>query len=203
MLSPETAQGFDAGLEFTNKDGTLRLAASAYLRDTRNLVNFVLCTGSFDPACAGRPNGTFSNVGLARTDGAEFEATYAPSFKFRVTALYSHDVATDRRTGALKLGRELANRPHDVVSLSTDWTSPFKGVVLGADVRVQSASWGDAANTIRLPPGENTTLRASLPFGSFLDFYGRVENVFNDHQPTAAGYGAIGRGVFLGIRVRY
>jgi vitamin B12 transporter len=202
-LTPETANSYDAGLEFSGAQGTVRLAASVYRRDTRNLVNFVLCTGSTDPACAARPNGTFVNVGVARADGAEFEATYAPSFKFRITALYSHDVATDRTPGRLNDGKELPMRPRDVMSLSTDWTSPFKGLVLGADLRVQSGSWGDAANLVRLPPGEIATVRASLPFGSFLDFYGRVENLFNDHQPTVSGYGAPGRGVFVGIRVRY
>ena len=202
-LGPETANSYDAGLEYSGAGGTVRMAASVYRRDTRDLVNFVVCTGSIDPACANRPNGTFVNVGVARADGAEFEVTYAPSFKFRLTAIYSHDVATTRTPGGLNQGRDLAMRPRDVLSLSTDWTSPFKGLVLGADLRVQSASWGDAANTVRLPAGEDTTLRASLPFGNFLDFYARLENVFNDHQPTAAGYGATGRGVFLGLRVRY
>ena len=89
------------------------------------------------------------------------------------------------------------------MTASIDWTSPFKGVVLGLDTRVQTASWDNAANTVRLGPSELTTLRASLPFGRFIDFYGRIENLFNDHTPTVAGYGAVGRGVFAGIRVRY
>ena len=100
-------------------------------------------------------------------------------------------------------GLTLPMRPRDIATLSTDWTSPFKGMVFGADVRMQSASWGDAANTVRLSPGTVATLRATLPFGSFLDFYGRIENLFNDHAPTALGYGSPGRGVFAGIRVRY
>ena len=202
-LAPETAQSYDGGLEYTGAAGKLKLAASVYRRDSRNLIEFMPCTGSADPACAARVNGTYGNVGQARADGAELEAIYAPSFKFRVTALYSHDIATNRTPGDAHFGNDLTLRPRDVMSLSTDWTSPFKGLVLGADLRVQSASWGDAANTVRLPPGEIATLRATLPFGSFLDFYGRLENLFNDHQPTVPGYGAPGRGVFVGIRVRY
>ena len=202
-LAPETAQSYDGGLEYTGAAGKLKLAASVYRRDSRNLIEFMPCTGSADPACAARANGTYGNVGQARADGAELEAIYAPSFKFRVTVLYSHDISTNRTPGDAHFGNDLTLRPRDVMSLSTDWTSPFKGLVLGADLRVQSASWGDAANTVRLPPGEIATLRATLPFGSFLDFYGRLENLFNDHQPTVAGYGAPGRGVFVGIRVRY
>jgi vitamin B12 transporter len=202
-LSPELAQSYDGGIEYSGAQGTVRLALSLYRTDSRDLIDFIRCTGSTDPACAQRPGDTFRNVGRARAQGGEFEATYAPSFKWRMTVIYSHDNATDRTPGDPDQGKDLASRPRDVLSLSTDWTTPFKGLVLGADLRVQSASWGDVANTARLAPGENTTLRASLPFGSFLDFYARVENLFNDHEPTALGYGAPGRGVFVGVRVRY
>jgi vitamin B12 transporter len=202
-LTAQTARSFDGGVEYAGGQGTVRLAASVYRRDSRNLIEFVACPDVAQPACAGRGSGTFANVGTARAQGAEFEATYAPSFKWRLTGFYSHGVFTDRTPGGADFGRDLPMRPRDVIMLSTDWTSPFKGLVLGADLRLQSASQGNAANTVRLPPGEIATLRATLPFGNFLDFYGRVENLFNDHAPTAAGYGEPGRGVFAGIRVRY
>jgi len=202
-LTAQTADSYDGGLEFSGAQGTIRLAASVYRRDSRNLIEFVHCAGAAYAACAGRPDGTFVNIGMARADGAEFEATYAPSFKWRVTGFYTHGTFTGRTPGAAVFGKDLPMRPRDVVTLSTDWTSPFKGLVLGADLRLQSASWGDPANTTRLPPGEIATLRATLPFGSFLDLYSRVENLFNDHAPTAIGYGEPGRGVFVGVRVRY
>lgn len=202
-LTAQTARSYDGGLEYSGAQGTVRLAASVYRRDSANLIAFVGCPDATQAACAGRTSGTFANIGAARAQGAEFEATYAPSFKWRLTGFYSHGAFTDRTPGGATFGNDLPMRPRDVLSLSTDWTSPFKGLVLGADLRVQSASWGNAANTVRLPPGEIATLRATLPFGNFLDFYGRVENLFNDHAPTAAGYGEPGRGVFAGIRVRY
>jgi len=202
-LNPETAQSYDGGVEYSGMGGQVRVAVSAYRRDGNDLITFVECTRSADPACANRTNGTFLNVGMARAQGAEFEGTYVASVKWRFTVLYSHDVATNRTPGSLFDGKDLPLRPRDAMTLSTDWTSPFKGVVLGADLRVQSGSWGNVENTVRLGAGEITTLRASLPFGNFLDFYARFENIFNNHEPTATGYGSPGRGEFVGIRVRY
>ena len=203
-LRPELGQTWDAGLAYANTGETLRLGLSLYRRDSRDLIEFALCGAPADPVCiAATPNGGYGNVARARAQGAEFEATWVPSIAWRMTVLYSHDEATDRTVDSGHFGLALPMRPRDIATLSTDWTSPFKGMVFGADVRMQSASWGDAANTVRLSPGTVATLRATLPFGSFLDFYGRIENLFNDHAPTALGYGSPGRGVFAGIRVRY
>lgn len=203
-LHPETGQTYDLALAYANTGETVRAALSLYRRDSRDLIQFALCGAPSDPVCtAATPNGGYANVAAARAQGAEFELTWVPSISWRLTALYSHDEAIDRTAGSVHYGLDLPMRPRDAATLSTDWTTPFKGMVVGADLRLQSASWGNAANTVRLGPGAVATLRASLPFGNFLDFYGRIENLFNDHAPTAAGYGSPGRGVFAGIRVRY
>jgi vitamin B12 transporter len=202
-LTPETAQSYDAGVEYSGDDGRVRLGATVYRRDSRNLIVLNGCATTTQVGCLGQSLGTYGNVGASRAQGVELEATLVPSSKLRLAALYSYDHAVDRTPGGPTEGRQLPHRPPDAVTASVDWTSPFKGVVLGADLRLQSASWNDAANTVRLGTGELTTLRASLPFGRFIDFYGRIENLFNDHTQSVTGYGTIGRGVFGGIRVRY
>jgi vitamin B12 transporter len=202
-LVPETSQSYDGGIEYSGDDGRIKLSASAYRRDTQHLIDFTGCANAFGATCVGTTPGQFENVGVARADGVELEAQWVPSTRVRFSALYSYDHATNRTVDSVDYGKELAHRPRDALTVSADWTTPFKGVVLGGDVRVQSASWDDAANTVRLGAGEVTTIRASLPFGNFLEFFGRLENVFNDHTPSEAGYVATGRGVFAGIRVRY
>jgi vitamin B12 transporter len=202
-LAPETSQSYDGGVEYSGDDGRIRLAASAYRRDSRNLIDFTGCAVVPGADCVGQATGSFENVGVARAQGIELEALWVPTAKWRFSAVYSYDHATNRTPGDSNAGKELAHRPADAATVSADWTTPFKGVVLGADLRVQSASWDDAANTVRLGSGEVTTLRASLPFGNFLEFFGRLENLFNDHTPTEAGYQTVGRGGFVGIRVRY
>jgi vitamin B12 transporter len=70
-------------------------------------------------------------------------------------------------------------------------------------MRFVSQSYDDAGNFTRLEGGSQTTLRASLPVTSRIELHARVENLFNTRVPTAAGYGAQGRSVFGGLRVRY
>ncbi len=187
-LRPETGESYDAGVDYSGDDGRVRLAASLYHRDTRNLI--------------ARPTTRFANIGQTRAQGIELEAALVPSTKWRFSALYSYGSATSRTPGSANLGKDLRRRPRHALTTAIDWTSPFKGIVLGLDLRAQSASWDDGANTVRLGAGEVTTLRASLPLGNFIEFYARVENLFNDHHATTAAYGTTGRGLFGGIRVR-
>lgn len=202
-LRPETARSYDAGVEYSGLDGRVRLAATVYRRDSRDLVGFVSCYQLTTGICAGRPYGTYANVARARADGIELEATLVPSTRWRLSALYSYDKATNRTPGDADGGKDLARRPREALTTSVDWMTPLAGIMVGADVRLQSSSYDDAANTVRLGAGELTTLRASLGFANFLDLYARIENLFDDHHPTAAGYGTVGRGVFVGVRVRY
>ncbi|MFX8668628.1 TonB-dependent receptor, partial [Acinetobacter baumannii] len=42
-VRPETARSYDAGVEYSGLDGRVRLAATVYRRDSRDLVGFVSC----------------------------------------------------------------------------------------------------------------------------------------------------------------
>ncbi|WP_353229580.1 TonB-dependent receptor [Novosphingobium sp.] len=201
-LRPETARSYDGGLEYSARDGQVRLAATVYRRDSRDLIGLAGCLATNELACSSLLGGTFANIGAARADGVELEAVLAPSAKWHLSGAYSFVHATDQTPFSVNQGSDLARRPRHAFTAAADWTSPFKGVVLGVDLHMQSASWDDADHTVRLPAGAITTLRASLPFGSFVEFYGRVENLFNNHLPTIDGYGATGRGVFVGVRAR-
>jgi vitamin B12 transporter len=68
---------------------------------------------------------------------------------------------------------------------------------------VVSASFDDAANTVRLRGYQLVTLRAAWPLGEHLELFGRVENVFDEDYQAAAGYGTPGRGAYIGARARW
>ena len=116
--------------------------------------------------------------------------------------VYSYVEAENRTPGAANEGHTLARRPRHAATLSADWESPWS-LRVGADVRVVSASFDDAANAVRLGGYEVVTLRAELPLTDAVEVYGRIENLFDDEYQTAAGYGTSGRGAYIGARARF
>lgn len=200
-LRPERSRSYDAGLEY--RSGAVTAALTVYRRDSRNLIAFVSCFGQTSGICTNRPFGTYDNVGRARAEGAEAELTLKPTGTFTLRSLYTYTKARNLTPGSAQFGNDLARRPRHALTLSGDFETPLAHLALGADLRLISGSFDNAANTARLPGGAVATLRASLPVNDRFTLYARVENVFDNRLPTAAGYSAVGRGAFAGLRVSY
>ncbi|MBX9885721.1 MAG: TonB-dependent receptor [Novosphingobium sp.] len=200
-LQPERSRSYDAGLEY--KRGPVTAAVTLYRRDSRNLIAFVSCFGQTSAICSGRPFGTYNNVGQARAEGVEAELTLKPTETFTLRSIYTYTRARNLTPGSAQFGNDLARRPRHALTLSGDWETPLARLALGADLRLTSTSFDNAANAVKLPGGPVVTIRASLPLHDRVTLTARVENLFDNRLPTAAGYGALGRGAFAGLRVRY
>ena len=185
LLKPETSEAFDAGIELGDRNARFHLAATAFRRDSRDLIDYVSRRGYF-------------NVSRARAQGVELEGSARIDDNFTVSAAYTYLEATNRITG-----KDLARRPRNMVSVSADWTTPLHGLKLGADVRMVSDSFDDRGNFSRLDGYGLLTLRASVPLGEHLELYGRVENVTDEQYQTVAGYGTYGRSAYGGVRVTW
>ena len=200
-LQPERTRSYDAGLDYTS--GPIHAALTLYRRDSRGLIAYVSCYLESTGICTNRPYGTYDNLGKARAEGAEAEVTVRPSAALTLRSIYTYTRSRDLTPGSANFGHDLARRPRHALTLSGDWETPLAHLALGADLRLTSRSFDNAANTARLPGGPTATLRASLPLHERITLFGRVENLFDSHIQTAAGYGTVGRGVFAGLRVRY
>lgn len=201
LLAPEHTRSYDAGLEWSGSQ--VRAAITVYRRDSRDLIAYDSCFGVTGGICTNRPFGTYDNIGKARAEGVEAEVEAHPTPQFTARLAYTYDKARNLTAGSANLGNDLARRPRHALTASVDWTTPLHQLALGADMRFVSQSFDDAGNFTRLEGGSQTTLRASLPVTSRIELHARVENLFNTRVPTAAGYGAQGRSVFGGLRVRY
>lgn len=200
-LVPERSRSYDAGIEYTSSQGAFHIAATVFRRDSRQLIAYVSCASL--NVCATRPFGTYDNIGKARAEGVELEMDAKLSPNFAARAAYTYDKARNITPGNFNEGNDLARRPRHTLTTSVDWTTPLANLALGADMRVRSASFDDAGNFTRLEAGSETDLRVSLPFGNFLEVFGRIENLFDARVQTAATYGVPGRSVYAGLRVRY
>jgi vitamin B12 transporter len=198
LLTPERSRSFDVGVEHASRNSGLHLAATVFRRDSRDLIDFVSCFGKSGGICAGRPFGTYDNVGRARAEGVELELGGQVSDALRASAAYSFVHARNRDTGL-----DLARRPRHALTVSADWTTPLGGAALGADVRLVSDSFDDAGNMTRLDGYALATVRGSVPLGERIELFGRIENLADARYQTAAGYGAYGRSAYGGARVRW
>ena len=195
-LQPERSHSYDAGIAYGTADGSLHLGLTAFRRDSRNLIDFVSCTG-----CAFGFN--YVNVGKARAEGIEAEASLRPVDTFTVSATYTYLKATNRTPGNANLGKDLPRRPRNAVTVSADWISPWGQLALGADLRLVSRSFDDARNFTRIDGYELATLRARLPLGEHYELFARVENLFDAKYQTVATYGTYGRSAYAGAKMRW
>ncbi|MFM5895321.1 MAG: TonB-dependent receptor plug domain-containing protein [Novosphingobium sp.] len=203
QLKPETSEAFDAGIELGSSNARFHLAATLFRRDSRNLIDYLsfrsdlaLAEGGGQQTPAQRSG--YYNVNRARAQGVELEGSARIDDNVTVSAAYTYLQATDRTTGT-----DLARRPRNMVSVAADWTTPLRGLKLGADVRMVSDNFDDRGNSTRLDGYGLMTLRASVPLGTHFELYGRVENVTDNTYQTAAGYGTYGRSAYGGVRVRW
>ncbi len=199
-LLPERSASFDLGIEHGDRNQATYFAVSLFRRDSRNLIDFVSCYGVTGGICTNRPYGTYDNVGRARAQGLELEGGYHLTRTLSAQLAYSYAETYNRTPGAANQGKELARRPRHAATLSADWAP--SAVRFGADLRLVSRSFDDAANTVRLGGYATLDLRASWQVSDRIALFGRAENVTDTQYQTAAGYGTAGRGLFVGVRVR-
>ena len=194
-LEPERSTSMDIGIAQGDRSQSVHAAVTFFRRVTADQIAFVGCFGSVDPICEDRPFGTYDNVDRAQAIGFETEIGVRPADSVRLGAVYAYVDAEDRDTG-----NRLARRPRHAATFTADW-DVFDALAVGADLRVVSDSFDDAANTVRLDGYEVLTLRAAYSVTDDVQLYGRIENVWDEDYQTAAGYATRGRAAFVGARL--
>jgi vitamin B12 transporter len=193
-LQPETARGWEAGFDQLLLQQKLRASVTYFARDTHDEIDFDDCFVS-DPGCVLRPNGYYYNVDRASARGTEAELVAQPMQHLRAWVNYTNLVARDELSGL-----ELARRPHISGNAGVSWTAD-NGSSLGLSYGYVGRRYDDVANTVPLPANEHMNVFGSYALSAALQLYARVENLFDNESPQAAGYGALGRGFYAGVRL--
>jgi vitamin B12 transporter len=206
-LLPERSHSYEVGVERGDRNGALHFAATAFRRDSTNLIAFVGCDTSNVGICAANPGdftfGTYANIGKARAEGFELEFDARPADRLGVHAVYSYVKSSNLTPGDFFEGRDLARRPRHAVTFSADWRTPLHDLTIGGDIRLVSDSFDSNFSNTQLDGYVLVGVRASLPITERFEVFGRIENLTDQFYETARGYGTPGRSAYAGVRARF
>lgn len=202
-LEAEEADSWDAGIEQRLADGRLRVSAIWFQRRTTNQIDYFSCTGGADPLCVvdGVARfGYYANVAAADTKGVELFGQ-ADLGRLTIDANYTWTDAENRSPGS-NVGRNLTRRPKHQADIA--WTYTWTaGPSATAQVRYVGESFDNASNSNRISGYTLLDLRGAWPVGERVELYGRIENLLDEEYETIRNYGALGRGVYAGVRARF
>jgi len=199
-LKPETATGWEVGVDKNFWQGGLRTSLTYFARQTTNQIDFQNCFSPSDaPGCPSRVDvfGYYVNLDRTRTTGVE-AAVSAPlsdgfSASLNATYLAARNAAT---------GRYLARRPHYLASAVVTWL-PLPGATFGASVTYQGKRFDDTGNFTPLTSNTTVNLFGSYDLTESWQLFGRLDNLFNDRTEQIKGFGVPGIGAFGGVRASF
>ncbi len=202
-LQPEEFDSWEIGVEQRLFDRAV-VSATYFNRQADNEIRYNGCsTPSTDPLCtvngAGRW-GYYRNVQKTEAQGVELVGRMDVTERLNVSANYTWTDAKSA-SGATD-GKRLTRRPEHMANFAADYAFAF-GLKTGVAVRYVGETFNNDTNTVKVDAYTLVDLRASYPINDTLEVYGRIENAFDEDYQTVLNYGASGRGVFGGVRVRF
>jgi len=178
-LKPEESDGWDAGVEQSFAGGKFDLQVNYFQQDVTNQIDFF--------------GGRYENIAQVETDGWEFIGTARPYTWLDVRANLTHQAAKD-----LSTGDQLIRVPANLATLDIT-TRPMDRLSIGGAVTYNDRET-DGANIVQ--DWVRVDLRTAYQLNDEVEFYGRVENLFDAQYQDVLGYGTPGVSGYIGVRFR-
>jgi vitamin B12 transporter len=194
-LKPEHSESYDAGVEQYLWRRRIRLAATGFRNDFEDLIQSTI----IDPV-----NFCFQarNVGRARSQGVEVEASVTPIDTLTLTAAYTYT-----HTENLVTGEPLPRFAPDRWAFTGTW-EPLPGLSVGGEILIVSSQFQGTG--VPRNPGYTVVNAAAsyrLPWRwgwlSDVTFHLKVTNLFNEDYSEVFGFPALGTHVVAGIRAGF
>jgi vitamin B12 transporter len=194
-LLPEESKGYDVGFEQPLMHDRIRFGATYFHNDITNLIQSVDIPGQF---FFGSPVQTLDNVGHATTYGAETFATFAITPRVNLRADYTYTAAQDEI-----LHQELLRRPKNKASLAVNWQATDQLKLTATWLYV--SGWVDFSRDGLTPSFAQgyrvVNLAANYAASEHVTYFGRIDNLFNEHYEVPIGFLRPGIGAFVGVRL--
>ena len=189
-LSPETAAGWDAGIEQLLLGGEAILDVTYFETDIADLIQ-----GFGDTA--------MNLSGTSRTHGVEFAGTWRFDTDLTLSGAYTWSVGQDAT------GTELPRRPRHIASLNANYTFEIENrpgwVNVGIDFNGERTDlrFDPAPVTVRLGGFTLLKIVAGYRVRPGVEIYARGENLLDREYEEVLAFGAPGRAVYGGLRATF
>jgi vitamin B12 transporter len=185
-LKAERSLGWDLGMEQEFFRGGLAVSACVFSNSLQDLIQFDYASG-------------YSNIGRARTRGAEVEIRAAPLSWLSAEASYTRTRARDLDSGLDLLRRPLDKIAAGLMAAAGGARLSLSAVYLGARDDLDYSGW--AARRVRLDPFLVLNAAASLRLSGGVEALLRLDNILDERFELVRGYGTAGFSLYAGIRV--
>jgi vitamin B12 transporter len=192
-LEPEKDLGWEIGLAQKLWDGRARIAATYFHNDLSNLIGF---NGLFDTL----------NLGAARTQGLEAEIALRPLRDLVFSASYTYlDAENTSAADITQLpGARLPRRPRHEVYFSGSYLW-FGKLRTTAEAKFVSAreELNFGGPNFDIEDYSFANFAAEYVVNPHLMFFGRIDNLTNEHYAEVFGFPTLGRAAYGGMRLTW
>jgi vitamin B12 transporter len=189
-LKPEKSKGWDAGIEQHFPDNKFSIGLTYFNNQFVDLFGY----GN---------NFRTVNIDKAETYGVEFfsAAEVTPNAKFKVNYTYTKAIELQGPDKDLPLLR----RPNVKIDFILYYTISDKFNAMAELTFLSARDDEDFSSFVRviLPAYGIINLSASYNVYSYLDIYGRVDNLFNNYYEEIYGYGTAGLSGYIGFKLNF
>jgi vitamin B12 transporter len=192
LLKPERNKGWDGGIEQNFNNNKLSIGITYFNNQFENLFGI-------------DSNYKTINIDKAETYGIEFFATADIIPKIKVKFNYTYTKAIELVGPEKNL--PLLRRPNDRINLILYYTLNDRFNAMTELIYVGKRDDKDFSTfvpvRVTLPSYGMVNLSASYSIFTYLDIYGRVDNLFNTDYEEIYGYGTAGLSGYLGFKLNF
>ena len=186
-LKPETSFGYDAGFEQSIWGRRVRVGATWFHNDIRDLI---------ETNAAGD---SYANIGRATTYGVETFASYKLNDRLGLRADYTWTIARDDVAR-----EELLRRPKTKASATATWQASRR-LTLAASLAYVGA-WVDGNRDFSIPrltasPYATLNVSGGYDLGHGVSLFARIDNLLDHHYENPVGFDKPGIGAYGGVRL--
>ncbi len=192
-LKPEKSKGWDAGIDQFLFNYFLTASVTFFQNDFTDLIGY-------------DSNFKTINIDKAETKGVEVSINTAPFYNFSVKANYTYTEAKDKSTGSDDSGKELLRRPANKLALTVNYNYNALNCnleIVNVGRRKDKDFSSYPVQRVTLDAYTLVNVSASYQLLSYLNVYGRIDNLLNADYEEVLFYGTPRLSAYAGAKFNF